>query len=143
MRASRFQNNAAIRKNNQSASCSSIIAENLSQRNGALVEFSASKFNHWLTAKISNYLSAKGGSPPPLFSPPPFNHAIYPSPFSPPFFIHAVYSSPFSPSLFAHPLIHSLSRNALSDGSVYCVVVMKKQHHHHLFYHLHFHLHSH
>ena len=53
---------------------------------------------------------ANGGGSPPLFSPPPFTHAVY-------------------PSLFTHPLIHNLSRNALSDGSIYCVVVMKKQHH--------------
>jgi len=35
----------------------------------------------------------------------------------------------FSPPLFTHALIHSLSHIALSDGSIYCVVVMKQKHH--------------
>ena len=100
-----------------SASCSSIIAENPLQHNGALVEFSASKFNRWLTAKMSKHLSAKGGSPPPLFSPSLFTHAVYPS--------------PFSLSLFTHPLIHSLSISSLFDGSI-CYTMSgggAKQHH--------------
>jgi len=35
----------------------------------------------------------------------------------------------FSPLPFTHALIHSPSPVPLSDGSIYCVVVMKQKHH--------------
>jgi len=46
---------------------------------------------------MSNYLSAKGGGPPPLFSPSLFTHAIYPAPLSP-----SLFTTPFIQRRFHH-----------------------------------------